>query len=164
MDNLLGGVSARLQSQMGSNVSLVSRRQTLQQKFCSYLACCNVSSSSAFVETESQATKNRCSLYLVRISWWWRMAFAKLVFPIPPVPKIEILGVPRVNISRRLATSASRPWKTFGSDGSRERELELNRLEWDHKFRQEIIYLWWSPKKTLCSCGKGLFRWSWIRR
>jgi hypothetical protein len=59
------------------------------------------------------------------ISLWWTIALARLVFPIPPAPKIAILGVPCLKCWRISEISDVRPWKIFGSDGSLEIELKL---------------------------------------
>lgn len=81
--------------------------------------------SSNWDAAESQATKNRCCLYLLVISVWWIIARARLVFPIPPAPKIATLAVPWPRIRSICDSSDSGPWNIFGSDGSIEIELEL---------------------------------------
>jgi hypothetical protein len=55
------------------------------------------------------------------------IALASVVFPIPPAPKIAILGVSWEKILRISEISVARPWNIFGSEGSMEIELELQK-------------------------------------
>jgi hypothetical protein len=81
--------------------------------------------SSIPVVVELQATKNLFCIYLVVISGWCKTALARDVYPMPPAPKIAILGIPVLKKWRMSKSSDSRPWKILGSDGSIEIELEL---------------------------------------
>jgi hypothetical protein len=66
------------------------------------------------------------------MSGWCRTALARLVFPIPPAPKIAILGVSCVKALRIVFISDSRPWNIFGSDGNIDNELELEIMSSEH--------------------------------
>jgi hypothetical protein len=83
--------------------------------------------SSTLVVADSEAMKYRLDPYIDVVSVWCNTTFARLVFPIPPGPKIAILGLFRCKRPTSPATSGSLPWKIFGSDGSIERELELRK-------------------------------------
>jgi hypothetical protein len=65
------------------------------------------------------------TVYFSTMAGWCSAAIAKVVFPIPPGPRMD----PREASARRLLirclSSLSRPWNIFGEDGSREREPEL---------------------------------------
>jgi hypothetical protein len=58
-------------------------------------------------------------------------ALARVVFPIPPAPKMAILGVPWLNDPKISESSVSRPWNILGSEGSIEIELELGEVSLD---------------------------------
>jgi hypothetical protein len=65
---------------------------------------------------------------LREVSGWWRTAHARLVFPIPPPPRMAILEEGRQSVLIMSSNSDSRPWKILGFDGSIENEFELGNL------------------------------------
>jgi hypothetical protein len=67
------------------------------------------------------------------------MTFARLVFPIPPIPKIAIRGVSWLKALSMSETSDSRPWKIFGPDGNSDSESELDRISGDYKFKDADV-------------------------
>jgi hypothetical protein len=56
------------------------------------------------------------------------MALERLVFPIPPAPKIAILGASRLKAWMIKDISDSRPWNIFGSGGSNAKEFVLDNM------------------------------------
>ena len=57
---------------------------------------------------------------------WWRNVLDRLVFPIPPGPRIIILGDSWPIEPRVSANSDSRPLNILGFAGNVENEFELN--------------------------------------
>jgi hypothetical protein len=81
--------------------------------------------SSSFVVAELQPTKNRFCWYVAVMAGLCSNILARELLPMPPAPKMAILGVLALKRSSISETSDSRPWKIFGSDGSMEMEMEL---------------------------------------
>jgi hypothetical protein len=93
---------------------------------------------SMLVLADSALTKNLYSNW-VTVSGWWRTALARLVFPIPPPPRIAILADCPPIISIIFPNSDSRPWKILGFEGNNENEFELqttNDMRMDQTVKQ----------------------------
>jgi hypothetical protein len=56
------------------------------------------------------------------------MALERLVFPIPPAPKMAILGASWLKDWSIANSSDSRPWNIFGSGGNNAKEFELDNI------------------------------------
>jgi hypothetical protein len=69
--------------------------------------------------------KNLFCWYMAVMVGWCSNTLARELLPMPPAPKMAILGVLALKRSSISETSESRPWKIFGSDGSIEMEFEL---------------------------------------
>ncbi|KAF8212942.1 hypothetical protein K438DRAFT_1805302, partial [Mycena galopus ATCC 62051] len=80
--------------------------------------------SSMLVVAASALTKNLCS-NLEAMSGWCSAALAKVVLPIPPPPRMAILGDFSLSKLRTSSNSCSRPWNILGFAGNIENELEL---------------------------------------
>jgi hypothetical protein len=76
------------------------------------------------VRLEWQGTKYR-SVHFPTTSSRWRTARARLVFPIPPGPRITIRGDSLLRMSTISCNSGSRPWNICEGGGSNEMEGEL---------------------------------------
>jgi hypothetical protein len=76
------------------------------------------------VVADSALTKNLSSNF-AEVSEWCKTALARLVFPIPPPPRIAILGDSWLSTFMIFSTSDSRPWKILGFEGNIENEVEL---------------------------------------
>jgi hypothetical protein len=80
--------------------------------------------SSVQVGLEWHGTKYRC-VYFVSTCGLTRAAMARLVFPIPPAPRIAMWEDSCIKILTTCWSSASRPWKIWGQGGSSPKDPEL---------------------------------------
>jgi hypothetical protein len=83
-----------------------------------------VDASSVQVGLEWHGMKYQCE-YLASTSGLWRAAVARLVFPIPPVPRIAMQAESCNRMFTTSCSSFSQPWKICGEGGSRLKDLEL---------------------------------------
>jgi hypothetical protein len=95
--------------------------------------------SSILVLADSALTKNLCSNF-AEVSGWWRTAWARLVLPIPPPPKMAILGDCWQRIFIRASNSDLRPWKILGFGGNIENEFELEKPKKGQVMKQSLTY------------------------
>jgi hypothetical protein len=82
-------------------------------------------------------------------SSWCRAARARLVFPTPPGPRIEILGESCLSRPTTSSSSDSLPWNIFGTGGKRVMDSELyvhqNYLE---VYNETVQYLFVGPESA----------------